>query len=314
MQVTLHVRAPKKPEKRVVVESDVVIGRGKNCNLQVLSSDVSRQHCRLVIGESAVAVCDLGSGNGTLINGQKTEPNVEAPLISGDIVRIGPLVIKVDFPSVPAPTDIPAPPEPAAISSTASPTAIEEEEAIPEDAVVEEVAAEAEIAGADPADAFPTVETSSAEEEMLEPLGDDELVGDDGLIADEFPEAEPAEIESAEDIAEEISATEKSSGKMKSLFGMFGKKKSKTSPTDSDPQPTDAEVNEDEPAQEQLLVDEAADVDEETVVFERENAFTSEEDVMEMLADDDEFLDEDEEEAVDPGFADFLNQVDQPPS
>ena len=99
MKVTLLVRAPKKPEKRVVVERDVVIGRGKDCNLQVLSNDVSRRHCQLVIGEADVAVRDLGSGNGTLINSQKTEPNVDTPLISGDIVRIGPLVIKVEFDS-----------------------------------------------------------------------------------------------------------------------------------------------------------------------------------------------------------------------
>lgn len=99
MKVTLLVRAPKKPEKRVVVERDVVIGRGKDCNLRVLSNDVSRKHCQLVIRESEVAVRDFGSGNGTLINSQKIEPEVDTPLISGDITRIGPLVIKVEFES-----------------------------------------------------------------------------------------------------------------------------------------------------------------------------------------------------------------------
>jgi len=56
-------------------------------------------------------------------------------------------------------------------------------------------------------------------------------------------------------------------------------------------------------------------------VFDQGNAFTPEEDELEMLADeesvadDDDYLDEDDEEdALDPGFADFLNQVDQPPS
>jgi pSer/pThr/pTyr-binding forkhead associated (FHA) protein len=122
MQVTLLVRAPKKPEKRVLVESDVVIGRGKDCNLQVLSNDVSRQHCRLVIGESGVAIRDLGSGNGTFLNGQKTKPNTNASLITGDIVRIGPLVIKVEFPATsPQPATVPvnSPTDEAAITADA---------------------------------------------------------------------------------------------------------------------------------------------------------------------------------------------------
>ncbi len=97
MKVTLFVRAPKKPEKRVVVERDVVIGRGEDCDLRVLSNDVSRKHCQLVIGQSEVAVRDLGSGNGTLINNQQIAPNVDARLTSGDMVQIGPLVIKVEF-------------------------------------------------------------------------------------------------------------------------------------------------------------------------------------------------------------------------
>lgn len=318
MQVTLHVRAPKKPEKRVVVENDVVIGRGKNCNLQVLSNDVSRQHCRLVIGESEVAIRDLGSGNGTMINGQKTEPNVDTPLISGDIIRIGPLVIKVDFLSSVSPVDMtPAEPSEAPVVDT------------PDAAVAAAETASVDTAPAEPAPVVePAVEEPTAEEpvaaedEMLEPIDDEsgELPAKE-LIADDFPEAEAAELEPA--AVDDTPEPEQPPEKKKSLFGMFGRKKNKAESTDSEPQPLEAEVAAEasDEAQEPLLVDDNADVDQETVVFDPGNALTSEDDVMEMLSDEDapgdeaDYLDEDdEEEAVDPGFADFLNQVDQPPS
>lgn len=311
MQVTLCVRAPKKPEKRVVVENDVVIGRGKNCNLQVLSNDVSRQHCRLVVGESGVAIRDLGSGNGTLINGQKTEPNVDAPLVSGDIVRIGPLVIKVDFlPSV-SPVDM-TPAEPSAAPAT---NAVDDAEV--------NAAPEPETVDAAPVAPEPVIKPVPAEDEMLEPIDDEPAAEDDGLIADEFPEAGPAELETA--AVDETPEAEQRPKKKKSLFGMFGRKKNKAESTDSETQPVEAEVAAEpaDEAQEPLLVDDNADVDQETVVFDQGNAYPSEDDVMDLLSDEEDLADEgdyldegdvDEEEAVDPGFADFLNQVDQPPS
>jgi predicted component of type VI protein secretion system len=276
MQVTLLVRAPKKPEKRVLVESDVVIGRGKDCNLQVLSNDVSRQHCRLVIGESGVAIRDLGSGNGTFLNGQKTKPNTNASLITGDIVRIGPLVIKVEFPATS--------PQPATVPVN-SPT---DEAAI-------------------------TADADAIAEQFLEPA-------DEELIAGGFAVADPEEIAETEPVVKELSAVEQpaeKSEKKKSLFGMFGRKKNKSEPAaaESDSDEPELAGNPGSTGQELLLVAENSDFDQETVVFERENAFMPEELSMddEVLADDGNFLDEDEEESVDPGFADFLNNVDPSP-
>lgn len=113
-------------------------------------------------------------------------------------------------------------------------------------------------------------------------------------------------------------------GKMKSLFGMFGKKKNRASAEDTVPTPRNSESSEESgnAAVELLIVAGNAQFDEETVVFDQENAFTSDEDEMELLADEDEALSDEgeylddnvEEKAVDSGFADFLNNVDQPPA
>ena len=48
------------------------------------AADVSKQHCRIVVEEEQVVVEDLGSANGTFVNG---EPIEKAHLKDGD--RLG---------------------------------------------------------------------------------------------------------------------------------------------------------------------------------------------------------------------------------
>ncbi|MGZ0171527.1 MAG: FHA domain-containing protein [Planctomycetales bacterium] len=307
MKVTLLVRAPKKPEKRIVVERDVVIGRGKGCNLQVLSNDVSRQHCRLAISEFGVAVRDLGSGNGTLINSQKTEPNVDAPLISGDIVRIGPLVIKVEFEAA---TSQPVEQEPTESSLAAA-----------------SLQAEAQPPPEEPAskDAAELTESKPEVEQLLEPDAADELLPDEDSSVNELAGADSAVLTTEEPVVEDAVEAVQQPGKIKSLFGLFGRKKpeheaaSKEGVETVDANPASES---DIAAAEPLLVAGNADFVEETVVFDPGNAFTPDEGDMELLVDDDEDLsdegdyldDEVGETKVDPGFTDFLNNVDPPPT
>jgi eukaryotic-like serine/threonine-protein kinase len=51
-------------------QEEVVIGRSSACSLRLDDSAVSRQHCHLDIGGEWVWVKDLGSLNGTFVNGQ----------------------------------------------------------------------------------------------------------------------------------------------------------------------------------------------------------------------------------------------------
>lgn len=306
MKVTLLVRAPKKPEKRVVVERDVVIGRGKDCNLRVLSNDVSRRHCQLVIGESGVAVRDLGSGNGTLINSQITEPNVDTELISGDLIQIGPLVIKVEYDSASV--------EPAVLEPADSPKVLTDpsvEFPTPDSTPVVDTLEEA-------------VADDAATDQFLEQADDGELLPADDSAADGFAEPDAGMMEADDEEVAQAAPVEQTPGKMKSLFGMFGRKKNKESAVHAGPASVDTELPKasDDTAAEPLLVAGSAQFDEETVVFDQGNAFTPDEEELELLADDDEevsdeadYLDEEvEDDAVDTGFADFLNNVDQPPT
>jgi predicted component of type VI protein secretion system len=66
-----------------------LIGRGDECHLRPQSDAVSRRHCEIVTNDKEVAVRDLGSRNGTYVNGEQIKG--ETLLLTGDVLRIGPL-------------------------------------------------------------------------------------------------------------------------------------------------------------------------------------------------------------------------------
>src|SRR5262245_16957956 len=72
-----------------------VLGRGHGCSVRIPSADVSREHCRIVIENATVSVQDLGSLNGTLLNGTVIEGVQEVN--SGDFLRVGPALFEVQF-------------------------------------------------------------------------------------------------------------------------------------------------------------------------------------------------------------------------
>lgn len=65
----------------------LVIGRDLDCDLMLASPLVSRHHARLERSETAHSLIDLGSTNGTYVNGQRID---HVALRAGDIVQIGP--------------------------------------------------------------------------------------------------------------------------------------------------------------------------------------------------------------------------------
>ncbi len=58
---------------------------------------VSRQHVKIVRRRELIYVSDLGSSNGTFLNGRPLSGNVERILRNGDELRLGHLKIKVRF-------------------------------------------------------------------------------------------------------------------------------------------------------------------------------------------------------------------------
>lgn len=90
MDVTLKVLEGAKTGAKIAVKkAEFIIGRSQKCHLCAGSSAVSRQHCAILRQDNRVTVKDMGSRNGTLVNGDKIEGEVE--LTSGDEITVGPL-------------------------------------------------------------------------------------------------------------------------------------------------------------------------------------------------------------------------------
>ena len=63
-----------------------VIGRAEDCDLRIADPGASRRHAELRRNDDDVTVVDLGSTNGTLLNGEKID---QADLRDGDELTIG---------------------------------------------------------------------------------------------------------------------------------------------------------------------------------------------------------------------------------
>jgi pSer/pThr/pTyr-binding forkhead associated (FHA) protein len=75
-------------QRSVPLDREVLtIGRDPGCTIRVASSYVSRTHARVELREDGPILVDLGSHNGTLLNGARVEGT--APLHNGDVIRIG---------------------------------------------------------------------------------------------------------------------------------------------------------------------------------------------------------------------------------
>jgi hypothetical protein len=62
---------------------------------EAFSQGVSRLHSVLKLNNQRVFITDLGSSNGTRVNGQKIMPNVDYPLNHGDVVALGKFKIQI---------------------------------------------------------------------------------------------------------------------------------------------------------------------------------------------------------------------------
>jgi len=138
MQVFLALSGhPKANVRQVILGRTTVIGRSRNCGLQIASASISRKHCELRISDDAVSVVDLGSSNGTFVGSERLPAGEEHPLPPGSLLNVGGVRFLVNYApaAAQAATDVApaaAPSAPAAVE----PAAVEEEPILEDDVFV----------------------------------------------------------------------------------------------------------------------------------------------------------------------------------
>jgi len=76
----------------MVANKEIVVGRSSDLDMVLVEEMVSRKHARIAYEDDAIVIEDLGSTNGTFVNGEKIK---RAQLKEGDRVLIGTSILKV---------------------------------------------------------------------------------------------------------------------------------------------------------------------------------------------------------------------------
>lgn len=75
-------------------DSETIVGRGEGSKIRIASGEVSREHCVLIAQNDGVLVRELGSRNGTFLNGKPIAG--EQLLAPGGTLTVGPMTFQLE--------------------------------------------------------------------------------------------------------------------------------------------------------------------------------------------------------------------------
>ncbi|HET6324619.1 MAG TPA: FHA domain-containing protein [Planctomycetaceae bacterium] len=97
MDATLRVLSgPHAGETIAIRRGKLLIGREEDCHLRPESEFVSRHHCVLLLDDYTLRIRDLGSKNGTFVNGRRVGSG-ETILLHDDTISIGEMIGQIDL-------------------------------------------------------------------------------------------------------------------------------------------------------------------------------------------------------------------------
>ena len=111
--VRVKVTQEGRPYAELTLEQSVMVGRSDGCGLRLDKSTVSSKHAELVLRGGQLFLRDVGSTNGTQLNGVKLEPQVERLLAKDDKIAISTfeiVVTETNPPLEPETKDLPSSP------------------------------------------------------------------------------------------------------------------------------------------------------------------------------------------------------------
>lgn len=87
----LMISGPQIGRSYAILQDEFLIGRASSCDIPIEDDLVSRHHCKVLLKPDGAELLDLGSTNGTLVNGRKITGTVK--LSEGDQVQVGSVAI-----------------------------------------------------------------------------------------------------------------------------------------------------------------------------------------------------------------------------
>jgi len=119
----LLVSLPDAPEKtHDLTEDTITVGRVEDNALQIDDISVSSRHATLTLADGEYVLRDIGSTNGTRLNGKQLDPETDHRLKEGDTILFGKIdaTYQSDVPAVSGARPLPTEDEPALAPAAAS--------------------------------------------------------------------------------------------------------------------------------------------------------------------------------------------------
>jgi predicted component of type VI protein secretion system len=107
--------------RRIEVEAELVLGR-EDAGLTIEDEEISRRHAVIRPGDGGLEIEDLGSTNGTYVNGSRIQGPTR--LGGGDTVKLGRSILEVESPRAAATVAAAVPPAPPAATPAPTPAPV----------------------------------------------------------------------------------------------------------------------------------------------------------------------------------------------
>lgn len=79
----------------VTAKTNIIVGRSPKSDIVIPHDSISRNHCRIEVEKGIFYITDLGSSNGTFLDGQKIAPEQRTPFLTSSQLTLGKLDCEV---------------------------------------------------------------------------------------------------------------------------------------------------------------------------------------------------------------------------
>lgn len=88
------IRGAKQGHRFFLTQPESILGRDPTVDISISDQSISRKHAKFSKQKGEVVLTDLGSSNGTTVNGKKLTPHQSVSLSKEDMIKVGNAILK----------------------------------------------------------------------------------------------------------------------------------------------------------------------------------------------------------------------------